>query len=159
MMLHDARKFTFATILCLLVAAAGFAQYGGGIAPGMGTTGGATGGVYTPPKGGYKSSTGIAIGGAAAAGVAVAYLMLRSRKSVVGCLEESSDGTKLMDEKDKKTYALDAGDLNLKVGERVKLRGKTTKTTTGEPEFAARKLVKNYGSCSTQASLGKLPTP
>ncbi len=157
MILRGVSRFTLGMILCLAIAAAGFAQYGGGV-PGMGTTGGTTGGVYTPPKGGYKSSTGIAIGGAAAAGIAVAYLMLRNHKSVVGCLQESSAGTTLVSEKNNKTYAVDAGNLNLKVGDRVKLSGKATKSSTGEPAFAARKLVKDYGSCSAQADLGKSPS-
>lgn len=144
------RRMILGVALCLFVAAAGFAQYGGG-APGMGTTTGA-GGVYTPPKGGYKSSTGIAIGGAAAAGVAVAYLMMRNRKSVVGCLAESAAGTELRDAKGQ-TYVLDAPNVSLKMGDRVKLSGRKTKTDTGEPGFAARKLVKDYGPCGAQTAM------
>ncbi|MDE3180684.1 MAG: hypothetical protein KGM47_13620 [Acidobacteriota bacterium] len=155
MILRSLNRITLGMALCLVISAAAFAQYGG--TPGMGTSGGTTGGVYTPPKGGYKSSTGIAIGAAAAAGVGVAYLMLHNRKSVEGCLTESAGGTKLMDEKGNKTYALDSGDLNLKVGDRVKLKGKTMKSATGEPQFAARKLVKDYGPCASQAAMQHSP--
>lgn len=143
------RRMILGVALCLFVAAAGFAQYGG--APGMGTPG-STGGVYTPPKGGYKSSTGIAIGGAAAAGVAVAYLVMRNRKSVVGCLAESAAGTELRDAKGQ-TYVLDAPNVSLKMGDRVKLSGRKTKTDTGAPGFAARKLVKDYGPCAAQTAM------
>lgn len=144
------RRIVLGVALCLFVAASGFAQYGGGV-PGMGTPG-AGGGVYTPPKGGYKSSTGIAIGGAAAAGIAVTYLMLRSRKSVVGCVSESAAGTELRDTKGQ-TYVLDAPNISLKMGDRVKLSGRKTKSDTGAPGFAARKLVKDYGPCGTQTAM------
>jgi hypothetical protein len=90
-----------------------------------GTTGGGSGTPgYTPPKSGYSSSAGIAIGAGAAAGVAVAYVALRNRPTMVGCVEASSDGTKLMNEKDQKTYALIASnDVVLSLGERVALKG------------------------------------
>lgn len=156
MISQNLRRLALGMALSLAVAAAGFAQYNGGN-PGMGGT--TSNGVYTPPKGGYKSSTGAAIGGAAAAGVVATYLVLRNHKSVVGCVEKSSDGTKLMNEKDKKTYALEAGNLGLKVGERVKLSGRKKKSDSGEPAFAAKKLVKDYGSCNAQASIASPVTP
>lgn len=146
----SARRVILGVALCLFLTTAGFAQYGGGV-PGMGTTAGA-GGVYTPPKGGYKSSTGIAIGGAAAAGIAVAYLVLRNHKSVVGCLAESAAGTELRDAKGQ-TYVLDAPNISLKMGDRVRLSGRKTKTDTGAQGFAARKLVKDYGPCGTQTAM------
>lgn len=119
-----------------------------------GTAGGsANGGVYTPPKGGYSSSTGIAIGAGAAAAVAVGYFALRSRHTVVGCVGESAKGTTLTG--NKATYTLDAGDVNLRVGERVKLRGKKMKSDSGERTFAVKKLVKDYGSCNAMASLNR----
>lgn len=142
--------------LAAVFSGAAFAQYGGGTTGGMG---GSAGGVYTPPKGGYSSSTGIAIGAGAAAGAGLAYYMLHNRKSVVGCVEESAGGTKLLNEKDKKTYAIDPGDLNLKVGDWVKLSGKKVKSDSGQPTFLAKKLVKDYGSCSTQATLRKSAAP
>ncbi len=143
--------------LVVTVSGAAFAQYGGGTTGGM--AGGSAGGVYTPPKGGYSSSTGIAIGAGAAAGVGLAYYMLHNRKSVVGCVEESAGGTQLLNEKDKKTYAIDPGDLSLKVGDWVKLSGKKMKSDSGQPTFVAKKLVKDYGSCSAQAALTKSATP
>ena len=116
-----------------------------------GTAGGGMPGTpgYTPPKGGYSSSTGIAIGAGAAAGVAVAYLALRNRPTMVGCVEASSDGTKLMNEKDQKTYALIASnDVVLEPGQRVALKGKKTTSDSGKLSFEVHKLVKDYGSCA-----------
>jgi hypothetical protein len=51
--------------------------------------------VYTAPKGGYGSGAAIGIGAPVAAGVALAYFALHNRGSIVGCVEESSDGNKL----------------------------------------------------------------
>jgi hypothetical protein len=128
-------------LLCAAVSGSALGQYGGGM-------GGSTGGVYTAPKGGYSSSTGIAIGAGAAAGVGLAYLALHHRGTMVGCVEASSDGTKLMNEKDKNTYALIASnDVVLTPGERVALKGKKTKDDSGKLSFEVHKLMKDYGSC------------
>ena len=123
MVRQSVTRFAVRCALCLALAVSAFAQYGGGTGGGMG---GATGssGVYTPPKGGYGSSTGIAVGAAAAAAGAgiVAYLALHNRPAAVGCVEQSSEGSKLVDEKDKKTYKLVASnDVVLSPGERVSL--------------------------------------
>jgi len=126
-----------------VLSSSALGQYGTG-----GGMGGSTGGVYTRPKGGYSSSTGIAIGAGAAAGVGLAYLALRHHSTMVGCVEASSDGTKLTNEKDKNTYALIAGnDVGLAPGERVALKGKKTKDDSGKLTFEVHKLVKDYGSC------------
>lgn len=144
MTLTTVRRGCLALSLGVLLAAPAFAQYGGG-----GTTtgtGGATG-TYTAPKGGYGSSTGIAIGAAAAAGVGITYLALRHRGTIVGCVQPSSDGIKLMNEKDKDTYALLASNVSLAPGERVALGGKKSKDDSGKPTFEVKKLVKDYGAC------------
>jgi hypothetical protein len=126
--------------LSLALAATAFAQYGGG-----GTT--STSGGYTP-KGGYSTGTDVAIGAAAAASVGAAYLLLRHRGTVVGCVEPSASGTKLLDEKDKNTYALVASkNVVLAPGERVSLKGKKSKDESGKPIFEAQRIVKDYGSC------------
>jgi hypothetical protein len=104
--------------------------------------------VYTAPKGGYSSSTGIAIGAGAAACAGLAYLALRKHATMVGCVEASTDGSKLMNEKDQKTYALIASnDVVLALGERVVVKGKKTKDDSGKPTFEVHKLVRDYGSC------------
>jgi hypothetical protein len=143
MLRHFLTELIAGCILSLAVSASVFGQYGSGT--GMGGT--TSGGVYTTPKGGYKSSTGIAIGAAAAAGVVVAYLALRHR-GVVGCIEQSGDGNKLMNEKDKNTYSLLASkDVALSPGERVALQGKKIKDDSGKLSFEATRVAKDYGSC------------
>ena len=136
------RHIAWSLVLSLTLAATAWGQYGGGMG-GTGSTGG-----YTPPKGGYSAGTGVAIGAAAAASVGAAYLLLRHRGTVVGCVEPSASGTKLLDEKDKNTYALVASkDVVLAPGERVSLKGKKSKDDSGKPIFEAQRVVKDYGSC------------
>ena len=143
MSLRRMKRSLLATFLGLALGAPAFAQYGGS---GGGSTGST--GVYTTPKGGYGSS-GVAIGAAAAAGagIGIGYLVLRSHRTVVGCVEPSSDGIKLMNEKDQRTYALLAANVALNPGERVSLRGTKSKDDSGKPTFQVAKLVKDYGSC------------
>ncbi|HUY13778.1 MAG TPA: hypothetical protein VMX16_09135 [Terriglobia bacterium] len=131
--------------VCMLAAASALAQYGGG-----GTGGGGMGGTggYTAPKGGYSSSTGIAIGAAAAAGVGIAYFALHNRGKVVGCIVPSAAGKKLLDAKDQKTYTLLASNsIMLPPGQRLALKVKKAKDASGEPELKVQKVVKDYGSC------------
>jgi hypothetical protein len=149
MSFHRITRPILSVSLGLLVAFPAFGQYGGGGTGGMGSGGGTTtGGVYTPPKGGYSSSTGIAIGAGVAAGATIGYLALRSRGTVVGCVEPSTDGVKLLNEKDKNTYALVASNVALNPGDRVALRGKKLKDDSGKPTFEVSKLVKDYGTCN-----------
>jgi len=67
---------------------------------------------------------------------------------MVGCVEASSGGMNLMNEKDKNSYALIASnDVVLAPGERVALKGKKATDDSGKLSFEVHKLVKNYGSC------------
>lgn len=131
----------------LALATSAFAQYNGSSG---GTGGGTTNGVYMPPKGGYSSSTGIAIGASAAAAAGVAYLALRNRGTLTGCIQGAGNDPVIITGKDDKSYTLDDGGLSLKTGDRVKLRGKKVKSSSGETTFTATKLVKDYGPCAHQ---------
>ncbi|HUI44103.1 MAG TPA: hypothetical protein VL523_19230 [Terriglobia bacterium] len=145
MSLHKYTRSFLAVFLGLLLAAPALAQYPGG--NGGSTGSGGTTGTYNAPSGGYGSSTGIAIGAGVAAAAGITYLALRGRGKMVGCVEPSTDGNKLMNEKDRNTYALVATNIALMPGERVALRGKKSRDDSGRPIFAVTKLVKDYGSC------------
>ena len=137
--------FVLSVALAASMSTLAFAQYGGG-GGGMGSTGTST------STGRSYGSSGAAIGAGvgAAAGIGAAYLLLRNHGTIVGCVEPSSAGKmKLMNEKDKNTYALLASnDVILAPGERVALKGKKTKdSSSGEPIFQVQKLAKDYGSC------------
>lgn len=149
MLIRNLGRIGSGIVLVLLVAALSYGQYGGG-----GMTGGTSGsGTYTAPKGGYSSATGIGIGAAAAGGVAIAYLLVRSHRRMQGCVERPNGATTLVDEKDKKSYALESGSLALRTGDRVELSGRKLKDSAGQPAFAAKKLVKDFGPCRQEAAL------
>lgn len=131
--------------LALFAAGQAAAQYGGGGGTGGGTGGG---GTYTAPSGGYSSSKGAAIGAGAAAGVGTLFLALHYHGRMTGCVQPTDDGLRFLDEKNNKTYALVPGDVYLKPGQRVLLKGKTSKGDGGTQTFTAKKLVKDLGSCS-----------
>ena len=128
-------RLTLATCLCMFAFAPAFAQYGG---------------VYTAPKGGYGSGAAIGAGvAAAAAGVGIAYFVLHNHGSLVGCVEQSTEGIKLITEKDKNTYALEGETAGLKPDERVHLKGKKSKDSSGSPTFEVQKVAKDFGPCKT----------
>ena len=77
----------------------------------------------------------------------ILYFTLR-KPAIVGCVQ-SADGTStLIDERDKRTYALAGNHLNLKVGERLKLKGKKIKEKDGKFTFRVKKVDHDYGACN-----------
>lgn len=140
-------RLAIAFSLALFAAGQAAAQY-----PGGGGTGG--GGTYTAPPGGYNSAAkGAGIGAGAAAGVGALFLAMHYHGRVTGCVQPADDGMRLLDEKSKKTYALVPGDVYVKPGQRVLLKGKASKSDGGSQTFTAKKLIKDLGSCgASQAS-------
>jgi hypothetical protein len=124
-----------------LTAGQAAAQYGGG--------GGTGNGTYVPPKGGYSSATGAAIGAGAAAGAGVLFLALHYHGRVTGCVQPGANGLRLLDDKNNKSYALVPGDVSLKPGQRVLLKGNRSKGDADTQTFTAKKLIKDLGSCDT----------
>ena len=146
-----ALRVTLGICLTIFLASSALAQYGGG-GTGMGTATPGTPG-YVPPKNGYGSGKAIGIGvGAAAAGAGVLFLALHHRGGVTGCVQKSDDGLRLVDEKKNKSYALEAGSVDLKPGDRVELKGKKSSGDGGAQMFAPTKMVKNLGSCGAEAA-------
>lgn len=143
-------RLALAFSLALFAAGQAAAQYPGGGGTGGGGTGG---GTYTAPPGGYSSAAkGAGIGAGAAAGVGALFLAMHYHGRVTGCVQPADDGLRLVDEKNKKTYALVPGDTYLKPGERVLLKGKTSKSDDGTQTFTAKKLIKDLGSCGASPS-------
>jgi len=161
---QGARKFTGLVIrvalgasIALLAADHAAAQYGGG-GTGTGTGAGGTGGTYTPPSGGYGSAgKAIGIGVGAAAGAGILFLAMH-HSSVTGCVQPAEDGLRFVDEKKSTSYSLVAGDVYLKAGQRVQLQGKKTKSSEGAQMFAAKKLVKDLGTCDAAQPAAKPQT-
>lgn len=141
-----------AAILSLAFAVAGKAnaQYGGG--GGTGGTG-SSGGTYTAPSGGYGSGKAAGIGAGAAAGAAAGvYFLVHYHGRVTGCVQPGADGMHLLDDKKNKSYVLVPGDVFLKPGQRVLLKGKKTTNDKGDQEFTAKKLLKDLGTCDAQTA-------
>jgi hypothetical protein len=138
-------------ILALAVTTAGTAsaQYGGG-------TGGSGGGggtpTYTPPKGGYGSGTAAGVGAGAAAGAAAIFLAVHYHGRVTGCVQNGDDGLRFVDDKKGVSYSLDAGDVFLKAGQHVELKGSKAVPSAGTPTFKAKKLIKDLGGCSAPSA-------
>jgi len=139
--------------LALLVAGQADAQYGGGGGMGGGTGGGTTG--YK--SGSYSSAKGAGIGAGAAAGAGVLFLALHHRGYVTGCVQPAEDGLRLVDEKKNQSYALVPGDVLLKAGQHVELKGQKSKNDSGAQTFEAKKLVKDLGSCNEVSSASSSP--
>ena len=147
------------TVAISLCAVSALAQYDPG--PGMPGSPGTPGSPgYTPPKSGYSSKTGIAIGAAAAAGVGIGYLALRNRGEMTGCVARSDNGElTFINEKDKTTYTvMNGGGARLTPGDRLKVKGKKVKQSSGEMALEVRDVKKDFGPCRQQ-SARVAPTP
>src|SRR5882762_5547877 len=134
--------------LATFLSRSAFAQYGGG---GMGTGTPGTPG-YVPPKSGYGSGKAIGIGVGAAAGVGVLFLALHHHGAVTGCVRQTDDGLRLVDDKKNKSYTLEAGSVDVKPGDRVELKGKKSSGNSGAEMFEPTKVVKSLGSCGAEAA-------
>lgn len=87
------------------------------------------------------------IGGVAAATGLILYFTLR-KPAIVGCVQSADGTSSLIDERDKRTYSLAGNSLNLKAGERLKLKGKKIKEKEGKFTFRVKKVVHDYGACN-----------
>ncbi|SRR5258706_8128256 len=143
-------KMALGVFVATFLASSAFAQYGGG-GTGMGTGSPGTPG-YVAPKNGYGSGKAVGIGVGAAAGVGVLFLALHHHGAVSGCVQQTDDGLRLVDEKKNKSYALQSGSVDVKPGDRVQLKGKKSSGTAGAETFEPTKVVKNFGSCNAEAA-------
>jgi hypothetical protein len=149
--LGSAVRIGLGICLTVMLASSALAQYGGGGMGGGSGTPGTPG--YVAPKSGYGSGKAIGIGvGAAAAGAGTLFLVMHNRGAVTGCVRQTDDGLRLVDEKKNKSYALEAGSMGLKPGDRVQLKGKKSSGDGGAQMFEPTKVVKNLGTCGAEAA-------
>lgn len=88
--------------------------------------------------------------GAGAVLGAVGYLIYHEthkHPTVTGCIGSNADGFALTNDRDKKTYVLSGNVAALKAGEKVSLKGKKIKDSTGRFSFQIEKLTKDLGPC------------
>jgi hypothetical protein len=144
-------RISLGICLTAFLASSALAQYGGG-GTGMGTGTPGTPG-YVAPKSGYGSGKAIGIGVGAAAGAGAAlFLIMHHHGAVTGCVRQTDDGLRLVDEKKNKSYALEPGSVDVKPGDRVELKGKKSTANSGSAMFEPTKLVKSLGSCGAEAA-------
>ena len=139
-----ATRIALAVVVC---AACAFAQQYPTDPTMPGTT---SAGGYSAPSGGYKSSTGIAIGTAAAAGVGVGLFVMHYRGSLSGCVASRDNGQlELMGKNHADPYMLlNNSSVPLQPGQRVRLKGRKIHNGSGQAMFEVHKLAKDYGACS-----------
>lgn len=107
-------------------------------------------GGHIGPSGGAIVGAAVGIGAVVTIGVVLA--VNHSHHVVSGCVVSGPDGLKLQTS-DSKTYALEGDTVDLKAGDRVKIRGsrvKKTKGVTGPDVFKVEKLNKDYGACHVE---------
>ena len=146
--LRQALRVALGMCVATFLASSALAQYGGG-GMGMGTPG--TPG-YVAPKNGYGSGKAVGIGVGAAAGVGVLFLALHHHGAVTGCVRQTDDGLRLVDEKKNKSYSLEPGSVDVKAGDLVQLKGKKSSGTAGAAMFEPTKVIKNLGSCGAEVA-------
>jgi hypothetical protein len=94
--------------------------------------------------------------GVVAAVVIVAYVVIHEsskKRSITGCVTPAENGMSLMDEKDKRFYALSGNTTDIKAGDRMTLRGKEFKPKdAGKPVVWETKTIsKDLGVCQPRA--------
>jgi hypothetical protein len=71
-----------------------------------------------------------------------------SQSSIVGCVNKTSEGITLKNEKDSQTYGIIADTVELKQGDRVELSGNKYKDSAGKLHMDVQSLVTDYGPCA-----------
>lgn len=85
----------------------------------------------------------------AAIGVGVTLLVIHERHKMTrisGCVVSGANGMTVMDDKDKRTYALSGDPAGVKPGDRMTFEGKR-KTANNMPVFVARRVMQDLGTC------------
>jgi hypothetical protein len=77
----------------------------------------------------------------------ILYLTLH-KPTITGCVQSIGGKSSLLDEKHKRTYALTGDHLNLKLGRRMKLKGKKIKARDGDSTFLVKRVDHDYGGCN-----------
>jgi hypothetical protein len=72
------------------------------------------------------------------------------KRAITGCVVSGQNGMTLIDEKDKQIYMLSGDTTGIKLGDRIKLKGKKVKPKAPDKALVweASQMSKNYGACS-----------
>ena len=86
------------------------------------------------------------MGVGAVVGVTV-YLVLYRQTTIEGCVLTAGNVTKMTNEKDHQTYELVAGDITLRGGQKLRVKGKKGKRVAGVRSFRVKTIVADEGAC------------
>jgi hypothetical protein len=99
----------------------------------------------------YGAAAGIAAG--VVVGTVVLVEVHKSHHTIKGCVTNGPNGLEVLNEKDKKTYALTGVTANVKVGDVIQVHGsKEKKDSSGNQDFVVEKMGRDYGQCKAEAA-------
>jgi hypothetical protein len=89
----------------------------------------------------------VVVSAAVAVGVTLLILHQKHKNSeITGCVAAGANGMSMMDDKDKRTYALSGDPAGIKPGDHMTLEGKRRESGK-TPVFEARSVIKDLGVC------------
>jgi hypothetical protein len=115
----------------------------------------------TAQTGGPTISNGdaaLTIGVIAAAGAAIGigvYYAFNHSHSIKGCVVTGPNGLELQNEGDQRTFLLQGITADVRLGDRVSVKGKKAKNAkgnSGNPTFLVEKLTKDFGVCKVASA-------
>ena len=98
------------------------------------------------PSNGEVIGIGVAAVAVVVIGVVVLVEVNKSHHTIKGCVSSGPGGLEVLNESDKKVYALMGVPPNVKVGDVIKVHGKKEKQG-GAQEFVVEKMSRDYGPC------------
>ena len=107
-----------------------------------------------PHLGAEIIAAGVGVG--AIVGVTV-YLVLHRQTTIEGCVVTAGKVTKMTNEKDHQTYELVAGDIALRGGQKLRVKGKKGKRVAAVRSFRLKTVVADEGACGGGPSAILLP--
>jgi hypothetical protein len=102
-----------------------------------------------PHLGAEIVAAGVGVG--AVVGVTV-YLVLHRQTTIEGCVVTTGNVSSMTNEKDHQTYEFVAGDIPLKGGQKLRVKGKKGKRVAGARSFRVKTVVADEGDCGGDPS-------
>lgn len=105
------------------------------------------------PSNGEVIGVAVGAGAAIAVGVIVAVEVHKSHHTLKGCVTSNTSGLELLNDGNKKVYALTGMTTGVKPGDVVRVHGNKQKYKKGSPghqDFTVEKMVRDFGACSAQ---------
>jgi len=105
----------------------------------------------------------VGIGVGITAGIVIGTVVLvevhKSHHTLKGCVTSGPSGLAVLNESDKRTYALTGVPINVKVGDIVKVTGTKERKqldSAGNEDFVVARMSKDYGPCKAALAAGPL---